>query len=305
MEELLLGLHYAPSVSFLRFLLKKYYELIVQLFSLQCIFILSFLTSKPPVKILLLDLVNCDTVRITMWLGSVYLLPYFIVHSGFKIPFFLGPLSLHIVTFLGIVLVIYLTAGSALQYLHLHFMTVTPFGNILDENALLFVRFIVLVCSIGVSIGRTVLDIPIMKSSLFPQLANYNHKSMRHTTNMFFGVWMCMTAACALACIIFKALGWWRRKAHPMTSRLKVNTVIKFYLLLTFLLVVGAAVGFFCGEPSREAAVTVRLYISTPMICIFMPMFFVLSNRGISSLLEKRTRMLVAYLVRPRVVPEP
>ena len=266
---------------------------------------LSFLKSKPPVKILLLDLVNCDTLIVTMWFGFVCLFSCFIVHFGFELPDFLGPLSFHIVTFFAIVLLIYLMVGSALQYLHLHFMTVTPFENVLDENALLVVRWLVFACAACVSIRRTTQDLPMAKSSIWPQLPNYNHQSLRHTMNTFFEVLLCVIAVCASACVIFKVLGQWHQKAHPWSSRLKINTVIKFYLLLIFLLVVGAAVSFYCGEPSSEVAVTVRLYISAPMICVFMPMFFVLSNRGISSLLEKRARKLAAHIGRPKVMPEP
>ena len=239
--------------------------------------------------------------------GCVYLLPLFIVNSGHTIPTFLGLLSFHVLTFLSPVLVIYLTTGSALHYAHLRLMTVTLFDGILDEHVIYALRLFILLGGTCISCGRTVLDPNFLKSLLSPQLKHFNHAAMMHTASMFFRVIVPMLAVCALASCTFKVLGQRLKRKRPAESPSspapQANTVIKCYFLVAVLVVLSIGALFISRSHKSETAVAIRLYISTPMFCILMPMFFILSNRSISGHMEKRAKILFSRLVPSRVGP--
>ena len=167
---------------------------------------LSYLRSKHPLRLLLIDLVNLDFVRLVFLLGCVYLLCYFLVHSGILVPDTLAALLAVLSPLLGKLVLLYLAASSMIQYLHLKWRTASPFEVILDEHMSAGIRLLIALVAVGVTAVRLKNDPNLLENLLDPSRATYSTISFKHSSDVTYYTLGSLLGLTASATVVFRLL---------------------------------------------------------------------------------------------------
>ncbi len=264
---------------------------------------MSFRLSKPPAKMLLLDLVNLEVLRANLAFGSVYAAPFLAVHSGFPVPDLLGPALLQVTPLFGSAMIILLAASAVLQYLHLRLRTASPFGaSVMDVVTGL--RVLVVVANVAERAVRMCRSPELLRSTLDPWAKNYDGAAFSSMMRTYFAGLLLSFGACGSVTVVFKALSYRQRRrwklrpaaaleGPPPPPQQQPRTVAKAYLLLLFLCLAGAGSAAYYRSLSSSSSfglsVLVRVYMSLPVTCVLLPSLFVLSaeRRGLAAHLKK------------------
>ena len=273
---------------------------------MQSFAVLSYLRSKPPGKVLLLDLVNIDTTFLTLLTSSVIALVHLVVHAGIELPNFVAAFAAHAMFLSGLGLFVYLAIGSVLQYLHLRFKTVSLFGSLLDGKVMVCLRTFVVAVSFGANIGRLYSDPALLRSTLSPHALNFNESAFNNSMSSSFSYLGKVMIACVLTDVLFKFLSKCeKRKLAPKSLKSTGPTsgmIMKGYMLYSFLCVTGASFGILAGFLNNDFKVSLRAYLFIPVFCICLPMSFILSDKKIPEYLDRNMRRRLGLDTR-RVSP--
>ena len=276
---------------------------------------MSFRLSKPPGKMLLLDLVNLEVLRANLAFGSVYAAPFLAVHSGFPVPDLLGPALLQVTPLFGSAMIILLAASAVLQYLHLRLRTASPFGaSVMDGAVVTGLRVLVVVANVAERAVRMCRSPELLRSTLDPWAKNYDRAAFSSMMRTYFAGLLLSFGARGSVTVVFKALSHRQRRrwelrpaaaaaasvgvavAGPPPPQQQPRTLAKAYLLLLFLCLAGAGSAAYYRSLSSSSSfglsVLVRVYLSLPVTCVLLPSLFVLSaeRRGLAAHLKKVSR---------------
>ncbi len=278
---------------------------------------LSYLRSKHPLRLLLIDLVNLDFVRLVFLLGCVYLLCYFLVHSGILVPDALAALLAVLSPLLGKLVLLYLAASSMIQYLHLKWRTASPFEVILDEHMAAGIRLLTALVAVGVTAVRLKNDPNLLENLLDPSRATYSTLSFKHSSDVTYYTLGSLLALTASATVVFRSLAHrQKREILKVVAKYQVakedlelkleeeeegpvqncaipqlpSTLVRGYRLVALFCALAALFGILTAVSDKDPAGAVRLFLAVPVVCVFTPFCFVMSEKKMVDHLRKKGR---------------